>query len=109
MEATTRGVEPLSLKAFGLVGNGKGVRHALGDDFVKEPSGHQRRERPSWIEVERVHHEGGGSDRTPGLQVSGQDWEERSKLRNGMSQSFTISSILAHWIDVGWGGGACRR
>lgn len=40
--------------------------------------------------------------------VSGQDWEERCKLGNGVSQSFKISSISAHWVDVGWGGGARR-
>lgn len=101
--------EPLSLQGFGLVGNRKGVRQALGDDFVKEQSGHQRREKPSWIEVEKVHHRGGESDRTPGLQVSGQDWEEHFKLRNDMSQSFTISSLLAHWIDTRWGGGILGR
>lgn len=76
---------------------------------MKEQSGHQRRERPSWIEVEKVHNRREGSDRAPGLQGSGKDWEECSKLRNGMSQSFTISSILAHWLDTGVGGDACRR
>lgn len=46
---------------------------------------------------ERRHHGGGMPDRTPGLQVSGEDWEEHSKLRNSVS------------IDTldggGWGGG----
>ena len=48
------------------------------------------------------HHGGGVSDRTPGLQGSGQDWEEHLKLRNGVSQGCRESSAWAHWVDVGW-------
>lgn len=67
----------------------------------------QGKETPSWTGVEKEDLRGGVPDRTPGMWVSGEDWQEHSQWRNSMSQSSKTSSVWAAWID-GWGGGACR-
>lgn len=56
---------PPSLKGFGRVGNRKGVRHLLGDDFVECVIRPSEKGRPSWTEMEKGDIvEGGVSDRT---------------------------------------------
>lgn len=103
-----------SLKGFGLMGSRKGTRHLLRDDRfcgmsrqISSALTVQRKEWPSWTGVRKEDLKGGVPDRTPGSQVSGEDWEEHSKLRNSMSQSSKTSSMWAAW-RAEWGGGTCR-
>lgn len=96
------------------MGSRKGTRHLLRDDRfcgmsrqISSALTVQRKEWPSWTGVRKEDLKGGVPDRTPGSQVSGEDWEEHSKLRNSMSQSSKTSSMWAAW-RAEWGGGTCR-